>query len=913
MAKIRLVLQGLVTFAATLALAVQGVAQIAPRNWHSSVLGQLETLKPVVSGVTKMIAHLPAGTTPAEIASQVGAQIVTVPYDGVLRGPEGVLADGYGNSADQAVLLAEVLRQGGWRVQLAVSDAGGFDPVEATHPRQSTGGYADLHNALGADEGAMGRPAYQTHLAQTSKARSVVADQARLLLAQVVFSAAPVRAVERRIWGVEVDIDGSWTYLSPVGFQPRAIDTRITVDPAAPVMASLPDDAVHQVNISVVAETISADGITSQTRVLDTGFAPARIGNHAVQLTLAPDAAALVGILTADDNAQAAFAAVDSWQPVLQIGDQTITGTRFGASGLSLQPASTTGGGLLGAIFQEATDALSEMEGGQLGGVWVEYSAGLPGRTGPVHQRWIYDLTGAKSRLNQDPVSPKDLTYNEKLQRAEALADMIRILGQTHWTSPTAVRSAYLASLANAAAQLAILSEGKMLPDGALTPSISGAPSILALARQEISPVSDQVYLDRINILTEHNQFAISDAGKLVVKRSMDIVENGVAARGEAGLSAQEAVLAQGVADTLAEALVHPGDTGDFNPAALAVLHGDEVRWHQGDAMPAYQPAFAARIAENRSAGQLVVFSANPSIRGGIDVSAFWRIDPVTGQTLGMDARGWGASYTEYVIVTVAILICPIVYFSSVLLGFGEAAGEIFEGYCTDADRREYRFSDTSDDEPSEAVGDDPASEEAGDDAAGSEAGDDAAEEESGADESGQPDSSAGNDTPENDSPAEADSAAASDDVPVGSGTADPVRETAAVDGGASVSASDGTGDQSGGASSVPSGPKLKVVGTLLNEDVLPPEDPPEDPAPKPLRVLDELDSIGGIASDGSDAEEPVPGAANIPVESASEPAGEPKRDFDTSVLFPDRYGASDNTASQAETPAGLLGISYGF
>lgn len=889
MVKLRLGLKGPVTLVAALALAVQGLAQSPPRGWHSSVLGQLEALQPVRPGLDRLIARLPPSATPAGIASHIGARIVTVSYDGVLRGPAGVVADGYGNSADQAVLLGEVLRRNGWPVRLAISDAGGFDPAETSKARPDGGGYADLYKALGADGGTMAPPAFQTHLEQVSKARSVVADQARHLRAEVAFADAPKPAAERRIWGVEVDIDGNWTYLSPVGFQPLTVDERIAIDPEHPVMASLPDEAVHQISISVMAETISPDGTTSQASVLDAEFAPARIGDRAVQLTLAPDADVLASVLSAGDGAQAAFAAVDSWQPVLQIGDQTITGTRFGASGTLLQTAPATGGGLLGSVFQEATDALTEMEGGQLGGVWIEYSAGLPGQSGPVHQRWLYDLTGPQSRLAGNPVSPRDLSDDEKRQRSEALADMIRILGQTHWTSPAAIRAGYLASLDHAAPQLAVLSAGRMLPDGALVPSILGAASILALARHEISPVSDQVYLDRINILTEHNQFAISDAGRLVVKRSMDIVENRVAVRDGADMSGQDAALVQGVADTLAEALLHPGDVGDFNPAALAVLNDDAGHWGRGEAT-AHQPAFAARIAENRAAGRLVVFTATPNLREGKDVSAFWRVDPMTGQTLGMDARGWGATSAEYLIVTSAILICPIVWFSSVLLGFEAAAARIFEGICIDSDRRNDGRDSADDWEPTPVPEDDAASDQDGQD--------DTAKEDSGTDDADQPDASAENDTPANDNASDEASEGASD----GSGASDPMPETAASGGGASAPATDTAGGQSGGASSVPSGPGLKVIGTLLNADSLPPEDPEPTPEPEPLSVLEELDSIGGIAPDGSDAEEPAPGAAD-----------EPEQDFDTSSLFPDRYGASGNTASQAETPAGLMGISYGF
>jgi hypothetical protein len=59
------------------------------------------------------------GIEPADLYGWVRDEVEWMPYPGALRGPTGVLMDRIGNSLDQALLLAELLRRAGHEVRLA--------------------------------------------------------------------------------------------------------------------------------------------------------------------------------------------------------------------------------------------------------------------------------------------------------------------------------------------------------------------------------------------------------------------------------------------------------------------------------------------------------------------------------------------------------------------------------------------------------------------------------------------------------------------------------------------------------------------------------------------------------------------------------------------------------------------------
>lgn len=106
---------------------------------------QLEEMTDVladIADVTSDGADLPGvvlqavGSDAAALVDYVGARIAYVPYTGVLRGAEGTLRSGYGNSYDQSLALITLLRRAGYEAQILVGPEtdGAFSTTRADFP-----------------------------------------------------------------------------------------------------------------------------------------------------------------------------------------------------------------------------------------------------------------------------------------------------------------------------------------------------------------------------------------------------------------------------------------------------------------------------------------------------------------------------------------------------------------------------------------------------------------------------------------------------------------------------------------------------------------------------------------------------------------------------------------------------------
>jgi hypothetical protein len=117
--------------------------------------------------------------------------------------------------------------------------------------------------------------------------------------------------------------------------------------------------------------------------------------------------------------------------------------------------------------------------------------------------------------------------------------------------------------------------------------------------------------------------------------------------------------LTQGVADTVAEAVLASADGKPENASELfAAAAARDAKWvtlrGPGDAAVASLelPADAvARIRQDLAAGYAVVVPAKAPAPGAVGrgAVAWWRVDPASGQTLGVGHQGWGSAATEYI------------------------------------------------------------------------------------------------------------------------------------------------------------------------------------------------------------------------------------------------------------------------
>jgi hypothetical protein len=164
----------------------------------------------------------------------------------------------------------------------------------------------------------------------------------------------------------------------------------------------------------------------------------------------------------------------------------------------------------------------------------------------------------------------------------------------------------------------------------------------------EWSAVGDHVIVDRPNILTRHRSL-IPAGNDLAAQDAVDIVANEIGV----DLAEQDAFpirLEQGVFDTNAEAFLGSGPvTGSTAEAYAASRDWLAISSDQRPVLAnlTFSDDLRRRVSEDLDSGYMVVAPKTPIQKQNETSAGWWRIDPRSGDTLGMSANGWGGSATE--------------------------------------------------------------------------------------------------------------------------------------------------------------------------------------------------------------------------------------------------------------------------
>ncbi len=223
------------------------------------------------------------------------------------------------------------------------------------------------------------------------------------------------------------------------------------------------------------------------------------------------------------------------------------------------------------------------------------------------------------------------------------------------FVSPLALEYQYLRDLVdsrNAMIALALAAAGS--DDERIDPALQQAPVtdlqlwVMSAARRWWSPVADAVFVGSPNVWTRHDLLDEADPDADGISH-VDIVVNDVRVFGADGeLSPQSALLQQGVADTFVEYEISGGLDHSNTFARYADRENGASEWQilRPDGGVASLPLAGISIDDDsrlRAAladGFLVVVAAPE--QAADDSAEWWRIDPVTGATLGIGERGWG-------------------------------------------------------------------------------------------------------------------------------------------------------------------------------------------------------------------------------------------------------------------------------
>lgn len=498
-------------------------------------------------------------------------------------------------------------------------------------------------------------------------------------------------------WWVQVNRHGAWIdydLMNPEGEPGQAL--------AAPqeTMArdAVPAGRTHRVVLRVVAEQLK-DGRLSEHVVLEhelkpSGLIGTRIALRHLPMLWPEDWVAV----TPDDVQEKLFAALRTqreWMPALTVGEEALQQFSIRDTGVvneDPQPQSNPflalsfpAAGKVGRIvdiFDESFEEMLPEDGtppamsggapraeGELTAEWLEYVLLVPGEEPKTVRRELFDLIGPAARQAGD-FSGFRMDDDKVVARAGGQMIETEIVMMPNWPAPE-----FLAEMTArvALANRPVLEEFGRDPFGKSPPNsvelfskmaaIAGPAYLYASLRSEAGLTARSVFVDRPQIVAQHGVLARVAPGELTAKVALDVVENGVGVD-PFDDDAFSARMLQGIADTNAEALALPEGGKNVGEAFRHVADGDEwtVFFPEDESFVptlGLSPDLAARLVADLRAGNVII-SPSASARD-VERAGWWRIDPVTGTTLGMGENGWGAVLVEYAFyLTIQVMLAEI-------------------------------------------------------------------------------------------------------------------------------------------------------------------------------------------------------------------------------------------------------------
>jgi hypothetical protein len=525
-------------------------------------------------------------------------------------------------------------------------------------------------------------------------------------------------------WWVQVEENGAWTDYDPLG--PGGEPGEVWTSAEELIERDrIPGELAHRVQLRVVAEQL-IDGSLVENVVFDHVMLPAEVIGKPISLRhlplLWPSEWAAV---TPDDVQEKLFAALytqSEWMPALTVGEEAFQQSSIldtGAVNANPQPQSNPflqitfpAAGKVGRVadlFDQLLEETSTPEdlaanalpgdepraNGELTAEWLEYTVFVPGEEPKVTRREVFDIVGPAVRLGGD-LSGFRLDQDKRLARAGGQMTETEIVILPAWPAAE--------FLADMTAELAIankplLSEFTRDPFGKAPPNsielfskMSGLPAaayLYSMLRSQVGATQGLVFIDRPQVVAQHGVLTRVGPGEMTAKAALDVIENGV---GVDPFAADQFVIRvlQGVADTNAEALAlgHGGENvGEAFEKAVNepvwTVFFPEDRYLIGTlGLP---PDILARLLADLNAGQVIVSPTGDA--RPFELAGWWRVDPLTGTTLGMGNNGWGAVLVEYAFV----LVIKVMLAQIACMAYTAAAEEKIRGLTAEQGREKVK------------------------------------------------------------------------------------------------------------------------------------------------------------------------------------------------------------------------------
>ncbi len=631
------------------------------------------------------------GQTPAQIRDWMTANIRPAIYLGVLKGASGTLEDQRGNALDRALLLSAILKEQGSKTRLAHAT---LDPAAAEKLLAAADGAPPPPARPVADDqkileetyadprinGEKMRARIERENAEASAQKQAADDRVKTASEKLkqqtgeLLAAATDDEAARRMtaaadhWWVQVNENGVWTDLDPDTATLGLIAASQTFESAD----KIPSDLRRSVTIRVVGEMIK-DGAYARTTLLEKDFDPSTISGRVLILRhRAVDMKALADVFAegGDFNAKVAQAAAASsaWVPMLAAGEDTISSKLVATNGDIVDATEEAirahggvsdgmagvGGSLGGAIDALGGDTPAPSYDENTGPAkftaeFIEVETKAPGEKPRLERRAVFDLAGPAARARRKT----DIQINDtgRAARGFALLDSIEIMVTTGRLAPERaahrIQESY-ASAFRAMSEWIMANDGKAMPPKPEAFQHINLPlSAFAAGRMFYGPDGDaRVQADTNAAMTRQGMRTGSD-GTIKDILVFDIVLNHVYVKDKA------ARVAAGAADTVAEHVAVGAPPTSHNTAIRYTSDAAASNWtliqpKNVDALKSmrFNEDAEALIAEDLDRGYAAIV---PQQIASLDDAVWWRVDPATGETLGMNALG-GSEFTEYAV-----------------------------------------------------------------------------------------------------------------------------------------------------------------------------------------------------------------------------------------------------------------------
>ncbi len=664
------------------------------------------------------------GPEPEAILRWVRQSTTHLAYRGLLRGAPGVLMDRAGNSLDRAVFAADLLKRRGHVVRLARTTL----PLEKARalrvglaarkalpslpppsdPAELLRTFAGVPLPAGTLDTAVRRvireeEAFRAEV-QDLQTRVFPALAAALGPAERTNAALAIEAEQTladHFW-VQRQVGVGWEDLDPDAELLGNLTATTTLAPD-----QIPDDLRHRVTLRLLFEARRA-GAVSNTMVLERSWAVADLLGKSFSLghRLYPEPP-MNSIVASPDPAAAYLQALRSvWviEPVLRLGDEDLTDRLYTLRGEALPADQATksrlgfSAGPVGAIGAKMATGFTQAFGGaapagppkapdesaeptRITAEWLELEVRVPGRPLEQHRRAVFDLVDPSARATGSSAPPP---IDDRAREKRGLALLGEVAGVITGSTPSAdwltrltarqtaeglEHSAGFLASPGALSDRSRLVGGERLPVQLWTWASSRAQ---ASTLPPAPPTAPNVAL----LWTT----PVGGRGRdWTVQVGFDIVTNRTGS--DFDFSSR---VAQGVLDTAVERALFPGSRKLSNTAALHALDLASgrpwVRLGPGESSRVAQLDVSAeaksRIQDDLQRGFQVVARARTT--RDAPSAAWWRVDPLTGTTVGMGENGRGTEGAEDLLTTGQVVrgfICFCITWAFIIHDAEEGSG----------------------------------------------------------------------------------------------------------------------------------------------------------------------------------------------------------------------------------------------